>query len=109
MVMGVLLIAFALKRAPRFVRLGLAYTPLLLVLSCSGLLCTYHPYAEYYRAYLANPSAQDHESIFNPRIVTWIGWGFAARSTIYLWWAVIAALGAVCIWLLSRALRQRHV
>lgn len=114
LLMAVLLITLVLKRAPRFVRSGLTYTPLLLVLSCSGLLCTYHPYAEYYRSYLANPSLQDRESVFNalmvtgvPRYVTY--WGLVARSPIYLWWAVIAALGATCIWLLSRGVRRRPV
>jgi len=109
---GVLLITFSLRRAPRFVRFGLTYTPLLLVLGCASLLCTYHPYAEYYRLYLANPSAQDHESIFNvlmvtggPQYLTY--WDFVARSDIYFWWAVIATLGALGIWLVSRALRYR--
>ena len=106
--MGIVLIAFALQRAPRFVQLGLTYAPLLLVLGCIGLLCTYHPYAEYYRSYLANPSAQNHESIFNALMVVWVGWNFAPQEPIFFWWAVIAALGAACIWLLSRALRDRH-
>jgi hypothetical protein len=114
LLMAIVLLAFALRRAQRFVRLGLTYVPLLLILGCTGLLCTYHPYAEYYRSYLANPSAQDRESIFNalmvtgvPRYVTY--WSFVAQSPIYLWWAVIAVLGAICIWLLSRGLRRRHV
>jgi hypothetical protein len=112
--MGVLLITFSLRRAPRFVRFGLTYTPLLLVLGCAGLLCTYHPYAEYYRSYLANPSLQDHESIFSvlmvtggPQYLTY--WDFVARSDIYFWWAVIAVLGAFGVWMVSRALRHRPV
>jgi hypothetical protein len=112
---AIVLLTFALKRAPRFVRLGLTYTPLLLVFGCTGLLCTYHPYAEYYRLYLADPSGQDQESIFNALIVTGIPqyagnhWFLAALNPVSLWWAVIAALGAICIWLLSRTLRHRHV
>jgi hypothetical protein len=108
--MAVLLIAFALRRAPRFVRLGLTYAPLLLVLSCTGLLCTYHPYAEYYRSFLANPSRQDHESIFNALMVTGIPqYGLRSWTLADFWWAVIAALGTICIWLLSRAVRHRPV
>jgi len=112
--MAVLLIPFALKRAPRFVRFGLTYVPLLLVTACAGLLCTYRPYAEYYRSYLADPSLQDGESIFNALVVTGVPryityYDFAARSDIYLWGAVIAVLGAICVWLVSRTLRHRHV
>ncbi len=110
--MASLIILFALKRAPRFVRCGLTYAPFLLVLGGTGLLCTYHPYAEYYRSYLADPSLQNRESIFNALTVTGVPhyltfYDFAARSPIYLWWAVIAALGAVGIWLVSRAVRHR--
>ena len=113
LLMAIVLLAFALKRAPRFVRLGLTYAPLLLVLSCTGLLCTYHPYAEYYRLYLANPSGQDEESIFNALMVTALPgyaqghWIMAILNPVSLWWAIIAVLGAVCIWLVSRALRPR--
>jgi len=113
LLMAIVLLTFALKRAPRFVRLGLTYAPLLLVFGCTGLLCTYHPYAEYYRLYLANPSGQDEESIFNALMVTGIPqygqghWILAALSPVHLWWALIAVLGAICVWLVSRALRHR--
>lgn len=82
LLMAILLLTCALKRAPRFVRLGLTYAPLLLVLGCTGLLCTYHPYAEYYRSYLANPSAQDRESIFDALMVTGVPqyWSFAGKA-----------------------------
>jgi hypothetical protein len=120
---SVLLIAFALfrfavKRAPsRFVRFGLTYAPLLLVLSCAGLLCAYHPYAAYYRSYLANPSGQDHESILNVLLVSGVpqyvhSQTFADNSHIYFWWAMIATGSAIGIWLVSRAvwrtLRRSH-
>jgi hypothetical protein len=114
LLMAIVLLTFALKRAPRFVRLGLTYAPLLLVFGGTGLLCTYHPYAEYYRLYLANPSGQDEESIFNALMVTGLPgyaqghWILAALNPVSFWWALIAALGAVCIWLVSRALRFRH-
>lgn len=112
LVMAILLLAFALKRAPRFVRLGLSYAPLLLVASATGLLCTYHPYAESYRSYLANPSAQDRESIFSTLAVASVPgekiWIFPALSPTNFWWFVIAALGAICIWLVSRGLRPRQ-
>jgi len=110
--MAILLLGFALKRAPRFVRLGLTYAPLLLVASAIGLLCTYHPYAESYRSYLANPSAQDRESIFNTLAVAGVPgekvWIFPALSPTNFWWFVIAALGAICMWVVSRGLRPRH-
>ncbi len=110
LLMAIILLAFALKRVPRFVRLGLTYAPLLLVLSCTGLLCTYHPYAEYYRSFLANPSRQDHESIYNALMVAGIPrYGLPSWTLSDFWWAEIAVLGAVCIWLVSRALRHRHV
>jgi hypothetical protein len=113
--MAIVLLTFALKRAPRFGRLGLTYVPLLLVFGCTGLLCTYHPYAEYYRLYLANPSLQDRESIFNALMVTDIPeyagnhWILAALNPVSLWWAVIGVLGAIGIWLASRAFRHRPV
>jgi hypothetical protein len=112
LVMAILLLAFALNRAPRFVRLGLTYAPLLLVASATGLLCTYHPYAESYRSYLANPLAQDRGSIFNVLAVAGVPgqkiWIFPALSPTNFWWFVIAALGAICIWVLSRGVRPRH-
>jgi len=40
-----------------------------------------------------------------PQYLTY--WDFVARSDIYFWWAVIATLGALSIWLVSRALRYR--
>jgi hypothetical protein len=110
LLMAIILLTFALKRAPRFVRLGLTYAPLLLVVSCTCLLCTYHPYAEYYRSFLANPSRQDQESIFNALMVTGIPqYGLRSWTLADFWWAEIAVLGAICIWLVSRALRHRPV
>ncbi len=114
LLMAVLLLTFALRRAPRFARLGITYAPIVLVLSSAGLLWAYHPYAEYYRSYLANPAATDEESILNVIILSRIpqyasGWNFLAQWPIYLWWAIITIGGAICIWLVSRTLRHRPV
>jgi hypothetical protein len=110
---ALLLLTFTFNRAPGFVRLGLTYAPLLVMVGSAGLLYTYHPYAELYRSYLANPSALDRESIFNALVVTGISryaqdyWVLRVLNPTTFWWAVIAALGAICIWLVSRSLRHR--
>jgi len=109
LLIAVALFTFAVRRVPsRFVRFGLTYAPLLLVLSCTGLLCAYHPYAAYYRSYLANPSRQDHESILNVLLVSgvpqYVHSETSADSHVYFWWAIIATGSAICVWLVSRAL-----
>jgi len=117
LLMAVVLFMFAVRRAPRFVRFSLTYAPLLLLLSCTGLLCAYHPYAEYYRSYLANPWARDHESVWNFLFLCNIpqevhNQTSSAESVIYFWWGIIAAAGAIGIWLLSKAVwrtaRHQH-
>ena len=110
---------FAVERAAqsRFVRLGLTYGPLLLVLSITGLLFAYHPYAAYYRSYLANPSAQDQESILDVFLVSGVpqyvhSQSFLGNIHIYFWWAIIATGCAIGIWLALKAvwrtMRQSH-
>jgi len=118
LLIAVALFTFAVRRAPsRFVRFGLTYAPLLLVLSCVGLLCAYHPYAAYYRSYLANPSAQDHESILNALLVSGVPQYVHSQTSVndshvYFWWAIVATGCATGIWLASRAvwrtLRHTH-
>jgi hypothetical protein len=109
--MVVVLLTFAVRRAPsRFVRFGLTYAPLLLALSCTSLLYAYHPYAEYYRSYLTNPTAQDEESFLNFVVLYGVPGQF--HSPIYFWWVIIATGCAIGIWLGSRAvwktLRRSH-
>lgn len=115
---AVALFTVAVKRTrSRFVRFGLTYASLLLVLSCTGLLFAYHPYAANYRSYLANPSAQDHESILDVLLVSGVpqyvrSQTFVDNSHIYFWWAIIATGCAIGIWLALRAvwrtMRQSH-
>jgi hypothetical protein len=117
LLIAVALFTFAVKRAPsKFVRFGLTYAPLVLVLSCTGLLCAYHPYAAYYKSYLANPSAQDHESILNVLLVSgvprYVHSEISADGHVYFWWAIIATGSAIAVLLASRAvwktLRRSH-
>ncbi|MGO9087715.1 MAG: hypothetical protein ACLQBK_21070 [Candidatus Sulfotelmatobacter sp.] len=114
LLIAVALFTFAVRRtASRFIRFGLTCGSLLLVLSCTGLLCAYHPYAAYYRFYLANPSAQDHESILSVFLVSGVPqYLHAGDIHIYFWWAVIAGGCAIGIWLVSRTvwktLRRSH-
>jgi hypothetical protein len=118
LLISVALFTSAVKRTrSRFVCFNLTYAPLLLVLTCTGLLFAYHPYAAYYRSYLANPSGQDHESILNVLLVSGIpgyvhSQTFVDNSHIYFWWAIIATGCAIGIWLALRAvwrtIRQSH-
>ena len=117
LLIAVALFSSAVKRAPsRFIRFGLTYAPLVLVLSCTGLLCAYHPYAAYYKSYLANPSTQDHESILNVLLVSgvpqYVHSEISADSHVYFWWAIIATGCTIGIWLASRevwkTLRRSH-
>ena len=115
---AIALFTFALKHTrSRFVRFGLTYAPLLLVLSSGGLLFAYHPYAACYRSYLANPSALDRESILDALLVSGVpqyvqSQTFVENNLIYLLGAVIATGCAIGIWLTLKAvwktMRQSH-
>lgn len=90
-----------------FVRSALTWAPLLLVAGCAGLLLAYHPYAEFYGAFLANPATQDVESFIELGSLRWMagdvgGWIFSVGLRLF-WWSVIGTGSAVCIWLTSRA------
>jgi len=113
LLMAVVLVAFALRRAPRFVRFSLTYAPLLLLLSCTCLLGAYHPYAEFYRSYLAYPWARNPESVWNFLMLCGVSrYDDGTTTAVYFWWGIIAAAGAIGIWLLSKAVwrtaRHQH-
>jgi hypothetical protein len=106
--------------ASPFVRFALSYTSLLLVLSCAGLLAAYHPYTEGFYRYLNDPrgggvgtavsdsmSLGELNGLFEvPMGLQWWVW---ANGKMLFWWALIATVGAACVWLVSRSLRHRHV
>jgi hypothetical protein len=113
LLMAVVLVAFVLRRAPGFVRFCLTYVPLLLLISCIGLLAAYHPYAEFYRSFLADHSAWDYESVVNFLMLSDVSQLRNDTITpVNFWWAIIAAAGAIAIWLASktvwRTMRQQH-
>jgi hypothetical protein len=111
LLMVVIIVAFALRRAPRFVRFTLTYAPPPLLLSCIGLLGAYHPYAEYYRLYLAYHPARDFESVVNFLMLCDVSQN-GTITPVHFWWAILAAVGAIGIWLASktvwRTMRQQH-
>ncbi len=106
--MVIVLFTLAVRRAPRFVRFSLTYAPLVLVLSCVCLLCAYHPYAAFYKSYLANHSAHDFESVANFLMVSGApgydnNTATPAKIAIYFWWAILSTGGGIGIWLVSKA------
>jgi hypothetical protein len=102
LLMAVAFVAFALRRAPRFVRFTLTYAPPLLLLSCIGLLGAYHPYAEYYKLYLAYHPARDFESVVNFLMLSDVLQN-GTITPVHFWWAILAVTGTIGIGLASRA------
>jgi hypothetical protein len=105
------LAAIAVRRSHlKFARFWLAYGSPMLAISCLGLLGAYRPYARAYAAFLEGPSdggigpLHDFYSLFGAQMqLTSL---FSGDERL-LWWAVIAAGTATCIWLTSRALWRR--
>jgi hypothetical protein len=114
------LCVFAAKRSVSpFVRFGLSYTPLLLVLSCAGLLLTYHPYAQGFSRFLNDPVGGNASTAYSdssrmyafsilfeaPQQFHWWVW---ANGRMLLCWVIILIVGTTGIWMASLVLRRRH-
>ena len=105
--------------ASPFVGFTLSYVSLLLVLSCAGLLVAYHPYTEGFHQYLDDPrgggagtavsdsmALGEFNGLFDfPMKLQWWVW---ANGKMLFWWAVIATVGTICLWLVYRAMRRRY-